>query len=239
MRKPRRGSRLPVACAAVAALALAPGAFAQEPDAGTVGGPPTFAEFYEADPGDGSSPRGEPLVIGTGRTKAGRLELVAYESRRFGLCVDTWLIRFGSGGGACGGDPRPEGAVEIGGGGMMRVGGRRYSRVEGFILPEVARLEVTGETKQSPRRPRPVVAQVDAELAARIGQPQPFGYFAVAVVGCVEWEDWRAVAFDAAGTRIGRSRGPRFQGLSFCKRPELPPPPAKPDRTSYELRAGR
>jgi hypothetical protein len=207
--------RISALCGGVA-LCLAAAAAAQDPAPGTVGGPPTNPEFHE-DP----KPRSEVLVIGVGRTTIGRVEVVAYDSR-YGLCVDLEFLDEGSGVGSCGSDPNAEGRpIAISGWGSSRSGRNRTTNIQGVLAPEVASVTVRARHKNGVRTPRPVVSQVDSEMASRLGQDEPFGHFVAALRGCIEIHRFRVAAFDASGARLGDDRIPRG-GFGMCGRSDEP-----------------
>jgi hypothetical protein len=217
---------------AIFGLAGIPAAFGQEPAPGTIGGPPTHGEFYE-DPKGPLKPRSEAVVIGTGHTVTGRVELIAFDSK-IGLCLAVDQFRLGLSGG-CGGDAEPATQpVFISGSGFTQLQRDKFSDVTGSISPDVASLEVTAKHELGIRHPRAILGQADAAIAARVNQDVPFGFFFAAVKGCVPAQKFRAVAFNAAGERLGAARGIKspFGGCGKSDFPGAPPRPPKPNRLS-------
>jgi hypothetical protein len=68
----------------------------------------------------------------------------------------------------------------------------------------------------NPKEALATVAQVDGDLLDAVEETRPFGFFHVAVRGCVKARGFRAAALDAAGNIIGRSR-PQSLPRARCK----------------------
>lgn len=97
--------------------------------------------------------------------------------------------------------PAGGGAIDINGYGWTSLG-TTYTEITGPLRPDVATVLVryrrNGERKQA----RAAVAQVDGELLEAVREEEPFGFFEVAVRGCVEAKRFRAIALDGSGERL-------------------------------------
>jgi hypothetical protein len=223
----RRRSGSFLVAAFVLAAVFAPSAFAQDQAPGSVGGPPTDSQSYEElRP---LKPQSEVLVIGAARTVAGPVELVAFDSN-YGLCV--FVDRRGGSSGGCGESLLTEDqSIAMEGWGYSGPN-RRVSYVTGFVSTSVARVYASARHPDGLRRTSPLLAQVDAALASRLGQEEPFGYVAVFAKGCISSPRFRVAALDSAGQSLGSSRGVRFGRGSGCGNVELPTVEGIPQRPS-------
>jgi len=157
----------------------------------------------------------DPVVIGVGHHFNGRTEIVAYHSN-LGLCID--LDRPSGGSGSCGGAPRPPGGEAIFASSFEYSSGRRGSSgVSGFVRPDVASVVIRFRRAGERERAKATLAQVNGELLDAVREERPFGVFESLVRGCVKPKHFRAVAFDASGEVLGRSRS---AGISHSCRGE-------------------
>jgi hypothetical protein len=184
----------------------ASGAAAQESDVCQVGTTPVGYP-YEGMP----EPTSEILYIGCGSARGRPLKVIAYDSVD-GLCIEV-AGRRGSGG-SC-----PHGPIEDGSairltaaGSVVTAAGSflpslNFSVAQGILRSDVAAVSVRFRSKRRARHVPAVVAQIDGELAQRLNQPAPFGFFATVERGCFSGRHINAKALSATGEVLGRDRG--------------------------------
>jgi hypothetical protein len=178
-----------------------------------------------ADPETFMKPTAEYLVIGCGEAFGRPVEISAFTSK-LGLCVGLRARKTGW-------QQCPAQTPPLSGGPAAIQTWQfgydfwRVTQVTGPLRPDVARITVRFRRKGRTRRSEGVVAQADAELAARIGHPEPFGYFAAFAPGCAHPSHIEATSFDAAGAVLGVVRGHRR--ACYVGPGDLPShPPASP-----------
>jgi hypothetical protein len=202
--RPRRSSLLvTLVCLAPAAAAFGGGA--------EIGGPPSFDFDRCLKP---LRPCSDPIVIGIGHHFNGRSEIVAFQSK-VGLCIDVDRRRSSSG--TCGSRtlPRRGAAIETTGYSYERAQ-HTASGISGALRPDVAEVRVRYRRNADAKEAMATVAQVDGTLLEAVKETRPFGFFEVAVRGCLQARRFRAAALDAAGNIIGRSR-PSILPRARCK----------------------
>jgi hypothetical protein len=149
----------------------------------------------------------DPVVIGIGHHFNGPTEVVAYHSR-IGLCID-FDRRDGSSGSCGGNEPEPpEGKAIFANGWEYASDPGGWSGISGFLRPDVASVVIHFRRDGERERAKATVAQVSGELLDAIHEDEPFGVFESLVRGCVKAKRFRAVALDAFGEVLGRSRVP-------------------------------
>jgi hypothetical protein len=197
-----------VTLATLVSFVSAAAAFAAAPE---IGGPPSFDFDRCLKP---LRPCSDPVVIGIGHYFNGRSEIVAFQSK-FGLCIDVDRRR--SSFGTCGSRtlPRRAAAIEATGWAYERAQ-HTTSGISGALRPDVAKVRVRYRRNGNPKEALATVAQVDGDLLDAVEETRPFGFFHVAVRGCVKARGFRAAALDAAGNIIGRSR-PQSLPRARCK----------------------
>jgi hypothetical protein len=100
-----------------------------------------------------------------------------------------------------------------------RRSGRSYTALNGWVRPDVARVEV----RYHRRNEKPIthanatVAQVDGELLSSLDQTTPFGRFAVVLPGCTVPQGLRVLAFDSVGKLFGSERGRKSGSGRPCR----------------------
>lgn len=210
---------LVVACLALVGVGT-PGARSAEPHC-KVGAPPTL----ESAPELLEKPLSPELVVACGRSIVGPFEIVTYTGVRHSLC--TFVLGTAFGGGQCGAAFHESRLAHLGflvttsnwawGHGP----GRAYTSINGWVRPDVARIEVRyHRNDQKPiSRANATIGQVDGELLASLDQTEPFGRFAAVLPGCTPPQNLRIFAFDAKGRLIGSERGQKARFGSPC-RPE-------------------
>jgi hypothetical protein len=152
-------------------------------------------------------PCSDPIVIGIGHHFNGRTEIVAYHSR-IGLCID-FDRRDGSSGSCGGNEPLPpEGGAIFASGYEYASGPRGSAGISGFLRPDVASVVIRFWREGERERARATVAQVSGELLDAVHEDEPFGVFESLVRGCIKAKHFRAIALDALGEVLGRSRVP-------------------------------
>jgi hypothetical protein len=184
--------------ATLVSVGSAAAAFAAAPE---IGGPPSFDFDRCLKP---LRPCSDPIVIGIGHHFNGRSEIVAFQSK-FGLCID--IDRRRSSFGTCGSRtlPRRAAAIEATGYAYERAQ-HTTSGISGALRPDVAEVRVRYRRNANAKEVTATVAQVDGTLLEAVKETRPFGFFEVAVRGCLQARRFRAAALDAAGNIIGRSR---------------------------------
>jgi hypothetical protein len=181
---------------------------------------PAAVAFGLPEPGDPPSqhfnrcpkdmrPCTDPVVVAAGRTFAGPVEIIAFQSR-FGLCLE--IDERGGSGTGCGGDPPRDATVTPNGLGFSS-GPPVQTSVEGFLDPSVSSVRARYFRDGRARKEDAIVAQVDGELLEAVHERRPFGVFFVAVRGCIRPQSFRLVAYDDLGRRLDRARLPRFGDL--------------------------
>jgi hypothetical protein len=194
--------------ATLVSVGSAAAAFAAAPE---IGGPPSFDFDRCLKP---LRPCSDPIVIGIGHHFNGRSEIVAFQSK-LGLCIDVDRRRSSSG--TCGSRtlPRRAAAIEATGYAYERAQ-HTASGISGALRPDVAEVRVRYRRNGNAKEATATVAQVDGTLLEAVKETRPFGFFEVAVRGCLQARRFRAAALDAAGNIIGRSR-PSTLPRARCK----------------------
>jgi hypothetical protein len=184
----------------------ASGAAAQESGVCQVGTTPAGYP-YEGMP----EPTSEILYIGCGSARGRPLNIIAYDSA-FGLCIEIAQGR-GSGG-SCPHGPIEDGsAIRLTAGGNLFTGAGsflpspNFTVARGILRSDVASVSVRFRSKGRARHVPAAVAQIDGELAKRLNQSAPFGFFAAVERGCFNGRHINAKALTAAGEILGRDRG--------------------------------
>jgi hypothetical protein len=196
----------------------ASGATAQVPANCQVGStPPGY-------PYEGIEPTSEVLYIGCGSAMGKPVAIIAY-AEDFGLCIDVaW--RRGSSGACPYGPIEDDGAILVTHAGAPFYPHPGWSSAEGVLRPDVASVSVRFRSRGRARIVPATVAQVTPELAQRLNQPAPFGFFAAFAPGCADGRHIRAKALSASGEILGKDRGRKapcaFEEVEIA--PPAPPP---------------
>lgn len=169
-----------------------------------VGGRPAWPARHTA---PGVKQLSPVVVLACGHELAGPFEIVALDTSE-GLYVYMEASHF-----AEGEELRslrfpdsPEPTITVSGGwGFPPAETRTY----GLLKADVARVAVIFHHRGQRRRlvRNPTMVQVtDSGVLAELHQTEPFGAYALSMPGCVPPKGIRAIAFDAAGRRIGSAR---------------------------------
>jgi hypothetical protein len=205
-----RSGRLTLALAtALAALAIlsAPGDARSGNRPAPVGGPPTL-DFKRCPEDEGNGPCTEPVVIGARSAFNGPVELVAYNSRS-GTCLDVDHPAAEISGGFCGLPLRPDSgkSIALAGWSFLSPGpAPDFTDYIGPVSVGTARVSVRYRRNGERRKRNALVTTVDAELAAKLGEDEPFAVFVATLRGCVPTRRVRLTAFDVTGTELGTER---------------------------------
>jgi hypothetical protein len=176
-------------------------------DPAPVGGPPTL-DFKRCD--RLLRPCGDPVVIGSGQSGLGPVEVVAFTTR-LGLCIDVDMTN--ASGGGCPNDPPPSPVKVVGTAGGFDSQNGAYTQLEGTTTPEVTEVQARFRRRGTWHTSEGLIARIEGELQSRLEQPSPFGFFVVTVPGCIEAERFHVTARAADGSVLERTRGPSFAGL--------------------------
>jgi hypothetical protein len=181
---------------------LAPGVATATPKRGQVGGPPTDKSLSTLATGNQTA-TGPLLVIASGPSVVGPIELVAQEIRRSGLCVATSYLKLRETNVPyCGIYPPFEGTIAAFSWGWAR----RWGDVAGTTTQDVATVTVKLERNGNATTVPALLAKPEPLVWRNLGT-KPFTYFYATYRGCAPPHKIVAQAHDAAGTVIGRSRG--------------------------------
>jgi hypothetical protein len=198
---------LAVACL-VATVGAAPSQARTSEGPCRVGSPPTIEDSSIL-----GKPAGPELVVACGHGVTGPFEIASYTDAHGTLC--TVYLGEGFGSGQCGEAFHESLLARDGflttstnwawGGGP----GPSYTTIDGWVEPEVARLEVryhrNGAKPMS--KANATIGQVDGDLLSALGETEPFGRFAIVLPGCSVPQGLRILAFNAEGTLIGSEKG--------------------------------
>jgi hypothetical protein len=168
-------------------------------------------------------------VIGCGRSPAGALELIGYETKARAFCFGVLLLRLGSmQGGECKLDTKswestcPHLCVTAAfGGGWTHKRGFRFTVVSGVSPPELSGIEVLGGRGSRRLETPAVLGRLTGTLMEKFKQSEPIALFGAVLPACVSVESVSALARGEAGQVA--SSGRHFPDL--LSHPCHPPPP--------------
>lgn len=198
-----------IALVVMGLLAAAAPAAAAEP--GEIGGQPSnpfvgLTTFKRA-PKFFPRPESKPIVIGAGPSFIGRIELIAQDTT-IGLCTIVYQVKRGSYGGEC---PvsRPFDSLLRAGTRTWNPFGKRprtFGEITAIAAAEVTSV-VTALDNGRRHYVRAIPATPDASILQRLHVGDPFSFFHTVYRGCLAPDKTISIAYDAAGTELGRFRG--------------------------------
>jgi hypothetical protein len=168
-------------------------------------------------------------IIGCGRSAAGALELVAYETRSKEFCFGVLLLRLGSlQGGECKPDNTPWASTcpnlcitSAFGGGWTPLDGFRFTVASGVAPPGLSDIEVIGGRGRRHQRAVAVLGRVEGSLLEKFKQEESFVVLGAVLPVCVSPRTVSALA--QGGDGPVKSHGRHLPDL--FRHPCHPPPP--------------